>query len=74
MDLGAVHDLCAGPVVRRGRLPGALVRGDGRDLAILSDLNGVRAAFSEQSARRTGHAYELEPVQVERGVFNGKVR
>ncbi len=51
----------------------ALIRGGGRDLLIVSDVDGVRAALSEQGARRTGRDYEVEPIKVARGVFHAKV-
>lgn len=51
----------------------ALVRGGGRNLFILSDVDGVRAALSEQGARRAGRDYEVEPIKVDRGVFHAKV-
>jgi len=51
----------------------ALVRGGGKEATILSDVEGVRAALSELGARRAGRDYEVEPINVARGVFHPKV-
>ncbi|MER9254553.1 hypothetical protein NKI59_22595 [Mesorhizobium sp. M0598] len=51
----------------------ALVRGGGREAVILADVEGVRAALSEQGARRVGRDYELEPISVDTGVFHSKL-
>jgi hypothetical protein len=50
-----------------------LVRGGGRGAFILSDLDGVRGALSEQGARRAGREYDVEPVSVHTGVFHPKL-
>ena len=42
----------------------ALVRGGGRDVLILADVQGIRASLSEQGAHRVGKDYEVEPVSV----------
>jgi hypothetical protein len=47
----------------------ALVRGGGREALILVDVAGVRAALSEQGARRVGKDYDVEPIAVRTGVF-----
>lgn len=52
----------------------ALLRGRARGALILSDLEGVRAALSEEGARRVGRDYEIAPVVCNRpGVFHPKV-
>src|SRR5262245_16695870 len=51
----------------------ALVHGGGRDSTVLADIEGVRAALSEQGARRVGKDYDLEPVLVHKGVFHPKL-
>ena len=51
----------------------ALVRGGGRDVLILADVQGVRASLSEQGAHRVGKDYEVEPVSVSTGVFHPKI-
>ena len=51
----------------------ALVRGNAREALILADVDGVRAAVSEQGARRVGRDYEVEPVAVDTGVFHPKL-
>ena len=50
-----------------------LVRGGGRNALILADPEGIRAALSEQGARRAGRDYELEPVACTTGVFHPKL-
>ncbi|MGV1683457.1 hypothetical protein [Sphingopyxis sp. NJF-3] len=50
-----------------------LVRGGGRNALILADPEGIRAALSEQGARRAGRDYELEPVASTTGVFHPKL-
>lgn len=52
----------------------ALLRGRARGALILSDLEGVRAALSEEGARRVGRDYEISPVVCNRpGVFHPKI-
>lgn len=51
----------------------ALVRGGSSGLIIFSDPVGVRAALSEQGARRVGREYDLEPVACNTGCFHPKV-
>jgi hypothetical protein len=51
----------------------ALVRGGGRDVLILADVQGIRASLSEQGAHRVGKDYEVEPVSVSTGVFHPKI-
>lgn len=52
----------------------ALLRGRSRGALILSDLDGVRAALSEEGARRVGRDYEISPVVCNRpGVFHPKI-
>lgn len=51
----------------------ALVRTGGSKTLILADVDGVRAALSEQGARRAGRDYEVEPIAVKNGVFHPKV-
>jgi hypothetical protein len=51
----------------------ALVRGGGREALILADVQGVRAALSEQGAHRVGKDYEVESVSVSAGVFHPKI-
>ncbi len=52
----------------------ALLRGRARGALILSDLDGVRAALSEEGARRVGRDYEISPVVCNRpGVFHPKI-
>ncbi len=52
----------------------ALVRGRARGALILSDTEGVRAALSEEGARRVGRDYEIAPVSYQGpGVFHPKV-
>lgn len=52
----------------------ALLRGRARGALILSDLEGVRAALSEEGARRVGRDYEVSPVACNRpGVFHPKI-
>jgi hypothetical protein len=50
-----------------------LVRGGGRSALILSDVDGVRGALSEQGARRAGKEYDIEPIAVSTGVFHPKI-
>jgi hypothetical protein len=51
----------------------ALVRTGGGKTLILADVDGVRAALSEQGARRAGRDYEVEPIAVQNGVFHPKI-
>jgi len=51
----------------------ALVRGGGREVLILADVQGIRASLSEQGAQRVGKDYEVEPVSVSTGVFHPKL-
>ena len=52
----------------------ALLRGGGRNALILTDPEGVRAALSEEGARRVGRDYEIEPVaSTNHGVFHPKI-
>lgn len=52
----------------------ALLRGRGRGALILSDPEGVRAALSEEGARRVGRDYEVAPVACNLpGVFHPKI-
>ena len=51
----------------------ALVRTGSSGLIIFSDPVGVRAALSEQGARRVGREYDLEPVACTTGCFHPKV-
>jgi len=52
----------------------ALLRGRARGALILSDPEGVRAALSEEGARRVGRDYEIAPVACNGpGVFHPKV-
>lgn len=51
----------------------ALVRGEARQTFVLSDVLGVKAALSEQGARRVGKDYDVEPVSVANGVFHPKI-
>ena len=52
----------------------ALLRGRSRGALILSDLEGVRAALSEEGARRVGRDYEVSPVVCNLpGVFHPKI-
>ena len=51
----------------------ALVRGGSREAVILSDVYGVRAALSEQGARRAGKDYTVEPIAVDHGIFHPKI-
>lgn len=52
----------------------ALLRGRARGALILSDLEGVRAALSEEGARRVGRDYEISPVVCNLpGVFHPKI-
>lgn len=50
-----------------------LVRGAAREALIFSDKDGVRAALSEQGARRVGRDYHVEPIAVTGGVFHSKL-
>jgi len=50
-----------------------LVRGGGRQALILADPEGIRAALSEQGARRVGRDYDLEPIACTTGVFHPKL-
>ena len=50
-----------------------LVRGGGRDVSILADPEGVRAALSEHGARRAGREYDVEPVSCTSGMFHPKL-
>jgi hypothetical protein len=50
-----------------------LVRGGGRNALILADPEGIRAALSEQGARRAGRDYEVEPFACTSGVFHPKM-
>jgi hypothetical protein len=51
----------------------ALIRGGGRQVLILADVQGLRASLSEQGAQRVGKDYEVEPVVVASGVFHPKI-
>jgi hypothetical protein len=51
----------------------ALVRGGGREVLILADVQGIRASLSEQGAHRVGKDYEVEPVSVSSGAFHPKI-
>ena len=52
----------------------ALVRGRASSALILSDPEGIRAALSEEGARRVGRDYEIAPVvRKGPGVFHAKV-
>lgn len=51
----------------------ALVRANCRSTTVLSDLDGVRMALGELGARRVGKDYQVEPVEVQRGIFHPKV-
>jgi hypothetical protein len=52
----------------------ALVRAEAHEALILADVDGVRAALSENGARRVGRDYEVEPVVVDTGgVFHPKI-
>jgi hypothetical protein len=51
----------------------ALVRGGGREVLILADVDGVRGALSEQGARRVGKDYDVEPIAVRAGIFHPKI-
>lgn len=50
-----------------------MVRGGWREAVILADIKGVRAALSEQGARRVGKDYEVEPIAVTNGFFHPKI-
>lgn len=52
----------------------ALLRGRARGALILTDPEGVRAALSEEGARRVGRDYEISPIACNRpGVFHPKI-
>jgi hypothetical protein len=53
----------------------ALVRGGGREVLILADVEGVRVALAEQGARRVGKDYDVEPLVVRAGagIFHPKI-
>jgi hypothetical protein len=51
----------------------ALIRGGGREALIRADVEGVRAALSEQGAQRVGKDYQVEPVSVTSGLFHPKI-
>ena len=50
-----------------------IVRGGGRGVLILSDVDGVRGALSEHGATRAGKGYDIEPIAVSAGVFHPKI-
>lgn len=50
-----------------------LTRAGAESAIILSDVEGVRAALSEQGARGVGRDYRVEPISVDGGVFHAKI-
>lgn len=50
-----------------------LIRGGTSNVVIYSDVSGVRSALSEYGARQVGRSYQLEPVEVNGGVFHPKL-
>lgn len=51
----------------------ALMRGRSKEVLILADVSGVKAALGEQGARRAGRDYQIEPIAVASSCFHPKV-